>query len=95
MHDYYFLFILRKNKEKISDNSIMNGWFCFVRNDNGHILSVFHSPKEKTDVVNFKKTIVSSFQANFAKTSTEEETDAQSKHTSHYKWAEYTHTMYI
>ena len=62
----------------------MSGKFCFIRNDAGTIVSVIHPPDEKTDVVNFKKTITSAFQANFVKKDTVKETDSQSNHTSHY-----------
>ena len=62
----------------------MSGKFCFIRNDAGTIVSVIHPPDEKIDVINFKKTITSAFQANFAKTDTMMESDSQSNHTSHY-----------
>ena len=65
----------------------MSQRFCFVRNEIGKVLSVFHPPDESSDVVNFKKTLVSAFQANFAETGEEEEIDSQSRHTSHYRYA--------
>ena len=75
----------RKNRKATSNiDSLMRNKFCFIRNDNGTIVSVIHPPDEKTDVVSFKKTITSAFQANFAKTDTMTETDSQSNHTSHY-----------
>ncbi len=65
-------------------NHLMKNKFCFVRNANGKIPLVFHPIDEKTDIINFKKTIASTFQANFAKTQAQEESDSQSNHTSHY-----------
>ena len=64
--------MFRQNKDPVSNDLLTKKWFPFVRNDNGHILSVLHPPTD----VNFKKTIVSSFQANLSKTSAVEETDA-------------------
>lgn len=64
----------------------MGNRFCFIRNDNGKLLSVFHSPNDTTDIVNLKKTIASAFQANFDKTATTvKEVDSLSAHTSHYR----------
>lgn len=64
----------------------MKNDFCFLRSKDGSLLKVFHPRNERMDIVNLKKAIVSAFQANFAKTKTKVETDAQSKHTSHYKY---------
>ena len=74
----------RRIKTEGKVNYLMRKRFCFVRNAKGRVLSVFYPRNEKTDIVNFKKTITSAFQANFARTETEEETDAQSNHKSHY-----------
>ena len=63
----------------------MSDWFCFMRNSNGKILGVFHPAGEGINVVNFKKSIAAAFQANFAGTEDEDETDSQSHHTSHYR----------
>ena len=62
----------------------MKNRFCFIRNAKGRILSVFYPRNEKIDIVNYKKSIASTFQVNLARTETEEETDAQSTHKSHY-----------
>ena len=83
----YFPLTISNNrhiKSKNNVNYLMRNRFCFVRNAMGRVLSVFYPRNEKTDIVNFKKTITSAFQANFARTETEEETDAQSNHKSHY-----------
>ena len=48
-------------------------------------MSVFYPSDESSDVVNFKKTIASAFQANFDGTEAEEETDSQTHHISHYR----------
>lgn len=62
-----------------------SGWFCFVQTSDGQVVLVFHSPNEEIEVVNLKKGIASSFQANFLETVNETETDTQSRHTSHYR----------
>lgn len=61
-------------------------WFCFVQStSSGAILGVFHAQKEENWIVNFKKNIASTFQANYKGTAVATETDSQSKHKSHYK----------
>ena len=75
----------RLKSQKAHQEVNMNQHFCFVRNENGKIVAVFHSPSERNEDINFKKTIASVFQANFAETETQEETDSQSRHTSHYR----------
>ena len=66
--------------------SAMSQWFCFVRNSNGKVVGILHPVDEDSDVVNFKKSIAAAFQANFAGTQDENETDSQSHHTSHYRF---------
>ena len=46
---------------------------------------MFHPQNESQRVVNFKKALVSGFQANFAGTEEEEEVDPDSLHISHYR----------
>ena len=65
--------------------SAMSQWFCFVRNSNGKVVGVFHPVDEDSAMVNFKKSIAAAFQANFAGTEDEDETDSESHHTSHYR----------
>ena len=66
--------------------SAINQSFCFVRNSNGKVVGVFYPVDENSgDVVNFKKSIAAAFQANFAGTEDEDETDSESHHTSHYR----------
>ena len=65
----------------------MDGWFCFAQSStSGKVLGVFHDTKEKEGIVNFKKSIASAFQANYEGTTVTNETDSQSKHTSHYMY---------
>lgn len=59
--------------------------FCFIQTSNGKIVSVQHDKNETTSVANFKKGIVSAFQANFKRTTSEVESDYQSSHISHYR----------
>ena len=64
----------------------LDKWFCFAQSSKtGKILGVFHPKEEKEWIVNFKKSIASTFQANYRGTPVTTETDSQSKHKSHYK----------
>ena len=65
----------------------LSGWFCFGQTSDGHVVSVFHSQTEETEVVNIKKGIAAAFQANFRGTAEEVEIDTQSRHISHYRFA--------
>ena len=80
-----FTYLCRNSNTNSYAESAMSQWFCFARNSNGKILGVFHPVDEDSDVVNFKKSIAATFQANFAGTEDEDETDSQSHHTSHYR----------
>ena len=63
-----------------------NKWFCFAQSmSSGKVLGVFHPKVEEGWIVNFKKSIASAFQANYKGTTVTNETDSQSRHTSHYK----------
>lgn len=64
---------------------MMKNRFCFVRNSNGKLLTVFHPANETSEVVNIKKMIASAFQANFDKTMEEIESDPQSVHKARYR----------
>lgn len=63
----------------------LSGWFCFVQTDNGKIPVVFHPYNESQSIINFKKALVTGFQANFDGTNTVEEMDPESIHMSHYR----------
>uniref|UniRef100_A0A1X7UPJ7 Vitellogenin domain-containing protein n=1 Tax=Amphimedon queenslandica TaxID=400682 RepID=A0A1X7UPJ7_AMPQE len=63
----------------------LDKWFCFAQSSKtGKILGVFYPKKEKEWIVNIKKSIASTFQANYKGTTVATETDSQSKHKSHY-----------
>ena len=62
------------------------GWFSFVQTEDGKVVAVTHGSDEQQDVINFKKSIAASFQANFKQTEQEEEVDPQSAHISHYRY---------
>lgn len=63
----------------------MSKWFCFAQSTTGKILGVFYPKNEDNEIVNFKKSIASTFQANFKGTTEEDEGDSQSFHRSHYR----------
>lgn len=63
----------------------LSGWFCFVQTDNGKIPVVFHPYNESQNIINFKKALVTGFQANFDGTNAVEEMDPESIHMSHYR----------
>ena len=62
----------------------VKGWFKFVQTDDGLVPAVYHSGGETTDIINFKKSIASGFQANFEGTKSKVETDPQSVHNAKY-----------
>ena len=62
----------------------MKGWFKFVQTEDGSVPSIYHSEEEQSEVLDIKKAIVKSFQANFKGTSTKLEADPQSVHISEY-----------
>ena len=64
---------------------LLLGWFCFVQMDNGKIPIVLHPQNESLEIINFKKGLVSGFQANFEGTKEVEETDPESIHMSYYR----------
>ncbi|XP_019853201.1 PREDICTED: uncharacterized protein LOC105313049 [Amphimedon queenslandica] len=65
----------------------LDKWFCFAQSSKtGKISGVFYPKKEKEWIVNIKKSIASTFQANYKGTTVATETDSQSKHKSHYKY---------
>lgn len=60
--------------------------FCFIQTKDGKIPIVLHDSGENPEVLNFKKAIVSGFQANFnSALSDVNELDPESEHTSHYE----------
>ena len=63
----------------------MSKWFCFTQSTTGKIVGVFY-PKDEKHIINLKKSIAASFQANFKGTTKEEERDSQSFHRSHYRY---------
>ena len=67
-------------------NAKMAGWFQFVQTEDGSIPVTRFSREEDREIVNIKKAVVSAFQANFKGTSTKEEADPQSLHTSEYTY---------
>ena len=67
--------------------NLLSGWFCFIQQDDGKVVAVQHATNESDDAINFKKAIVAAFQANFKGTTDEEETDTQSSHHAHYRYA--------
>lgn len=64
----------------------MSKWFCFAQSTTGKIVAVFYPKDQKEDIINLKKSIAASFQANFKGTAKEEERDSQSFHHSHYRY---------
>lgn len=63
---------------------LMGNWFCFVQTEDGKVVGVQHPPRDSQDTVDFKRAIAAAFQANFAGTSEETESDPQSTHVAHY-----------
>ena len=63
----------------------LQGEFCYVQTSDGKIVSVHYGTTENDDGINLKRSIASSFQANFEGHNLDiEEADASSLHTSHY-----------
>ena len=62
----------------------MSGWFKFVQTEDGSVPAVIHQNAEDSDALNFKKSIVAAFQANFKGTSRKVEADPQSIHVAEY-----------
>ena len=56
-----------------------------MQTDNGKIPVVFHPYNESQSIINFKKALVTGFQANFEGSNTVEEMDPESIHMSHYR----------
>ena len=62
----------------------MKGWFKFVQTEDGSVPAVMHSREEDSEILNIKKAIASTFQANFLGTAVKEEADPQSAHKAEY-----------
>ena len=65
-------------------DDMMSGWFKFVQTEDGSVPAVIHPNAEDSDALNFKKSIVSAFQANFKGTKKKVEADPQSTHVAEY-----------
>ena len=64
----------------------INGEFCYVQTSDGKIVSTHYEMTDNYEGINIKRSIASTFQANFNSTKEDvEETDTGSLHTSHYK----------
>ena len=63
---------------------MMSGWFKFVQTEDGSVPAVIHQNAEDSDALNFKKSIVAAFQANFKGTKKKVEADLQSTHVAEY-----------
>ena len=64
----------------------LDGEFCYVQTSDGKIVSVHHGLTDDYKGINIKRSIASTFQANFdSNKENVEETDASSIHTSHYR----------
>ena len=65
----------------------LDGELCYVQTSNGKIVSIHYALTDNLEGINIKRSIASTFQANFDDNQEEvEETDAGSIHTSHYTW---------
>ena len=71
---------------------LLSQWFCFIQTDDGKVVAVQHASDEKQSAVDLKKSIAAAFQANFRGTKDEKESDPQSEHIAHYRYA---HTAFI
>ena len=68
----------------------LKGELCYVQTSDGKILAIHHEKTDKHDGVNIKRSIVSTFQANFNSSKQDvQETDQGSIHTSHYRCMHY------
>lgn len=75
----------RKQEKPVTTvDDAMSGWFKCLQTQDGAVPSVYHSKEEDASIVNFKKKICSSMQANFLKTSTRKEADPTSAHVARY-----------
>ena len=81
----------RKDDSKDSSEKALNEYsqrmqnpFKFVQTADGSVPAVIHSKDEDPQVVNIKKAIASTFQANFEGSREKEESDPQSRHVSQY-----------
>ena len=64
-HTYNYVFHLLCSDDGGYEYSIdMSKWFCFTQSTTGKIVGVFYPKNEKEDVINLKKSIAPSFQAN-------------------------------
>ena len=64
----------------------LNGEFCYVQTFGGKIVSIHYALTDNYKGINIKRSIASTFQANFdGNKENVEETDASSIHTSHYR----------
>ena len=65
----------------------LQGEFCYVQTSDGKIVAVHYDRAENEDAVNIKRSIASTFQANFdGQKADVEEADAGSLHVSHYTY---------
>ena len=65
----------------------LQGEFCYVQTSDGKIVSVHYGATENEDAVHIKRSIASTFQANFDGHDVDiEEADSGSIHTSHYRY---------
>ena len=63
----------------------LQGEFCYVQTSDGKIVSVHYGTAENHEAINIKRSIASTFQANFKRNKGDvKEADASSVHTSHY-----------
>ena len=68
----------------------LQGEFCYVQTSDGKIVSVHYGTTANEDAVNIKRSIATTFQANFDGDKNDvEEADASSVHTSHYTYEMY------
>ena len=64
----------------------LDGELCYVQTSDGKIVSIHHGITDNYEGINIKKSIASTFQANFNGDKEDiVETDAGSIHTSHYR----------
>ena len=64
----------------------LDGEFCYVQTSDGKIVSIHYALTDNYKGINIKRSIASTFQANFDSHKEDiEETDASSVHTSHYR----------
>ena len=67
-------------------NDELRGELCYVQTSDGKIVSIYHAMTDDYEGINVKRSIASTFQANFDSSKEDvEETDAGSIHNSHYR----------